>query len=132
RPTPHSARRVSGPCMWPGRLGLAPLSPPARESLPPPSARTSASPTPMRRVRRSAGRLLPPTEVLEVPARGGTALALVLGPHSLGPGGGVGSRRHAQEGDLADLHARIEGDREVGDVRELEGEVAVPAGVDEA
>ena len=36
-----------------------------------------------------------------------------------------------QEADLADLHARVDGDGQVGHVRELEGEVAVPAGVHE-
>ena len=49
-----------------------------------------------------------------------------------------GSRRvlgrggHAQERDLPDLHARVERDRQVRDVRQLEREVPIPTGVDES
>ena len=38
---------------------------------------------------------------------------------------------HLEEADLADLHARVNGDGQVGHVGELQGEVAVPSGVDE-
>ena len=44
----------------------------------------------------------------------------------------VGGRGHAQEADLPDLHAGVDGDGEVGHVGELQGEVTVPAGVHEA
>ena len=35
--------------------------------------------------------------------------------------------RHLEEADLADPHPEVEGDRQVGDVRQLEGQVALPA-----
>src|ERR687898_1456706 len=71
-------------------------------------------------------------EVEVVAARGGAALALVL------RAGGVAAVRmicgggHEEERDLADLHAGIDRDGKGRDVRELEGQVAVPAGVNEA
>ena len=43
----------------------------------------------------------------------------------------VGGRGHAQEADLPDLHAGIDGDGQVGHVGELQGEVPVPPGVHE-
>src|SRR5258708_2554410 len=36
------------------------------------------------------------------------------------------------EADLTDLHAVVQGDRQVRDVRELKGQVPLPAGVDVA
>src|SRR6266536_3241446 len=71
-------------------------------------------------------------ELLEEPAGGGTALALVLAPPVLRPVRAVGRRGQPEERDLADLHAGVDRDRKVGDVGELEGEVAVPPGVDVA
>ena len=59
-------------------------------------------------------------------------MSLVLRSHAGRPIWCVSRRRHPQEADLADLHAGVERDREVGHVRQLEGEVAVPSGVDEA
>jgi len=58
-------------------------------------------------------------------------LVLVLRAEARSPVGDVGRGGHREKADLADLHPRIERDRQVGDVRELKGEVAVPAGVDE-
>src|SRR5438067_10684233 len=72
------------------------------------------------------------TEVLEVPARCGAALALVLAADAGRTVGRVGRRGHSQEADLADLHARVQRDGQVGHVRQLESEVAVPPGVDES
>src|SRR4051812_46702797 len=89
------------------------------------SSRCSPATRPRRRLPVAA-------EVLEVAARGRAPLALVLRPDTLRAvrqGGGGG---HAQEGDLADLHPRIERDRQVGNVGQLEGEMAIPARVDES
>src|SRR5579884_2080047 len=84
-----------------------------------------------------AQRAAPPSaratrEVEVVATRRRTALALVLRARLLRPVRTVGGRRHAQERDLPDLHARVDRDREVGDVRQLEGQVPVPACVDES
>ena len=70
-------------------------------------------------------------EVLPVAARRGAALALVLRAERRRAVRDVGLRRHDEEGDLTDLHAGIDGDRQGGDVRQLERDVAVPPGVDE-
>src|SRR5271166_902724 len=70
-------------------------------------------------------------EIVGVTARGRPPLALILGAEAGRTVGPVGRRGHLQEADLADLHAGIEGDRKVGDVRELQGQVAVPSGIDE-
>src|SRR5919201_956197 len=43
-----------------------------------------------------------------------------------------GRLRELHERELADLHPVVDRDREVGDVRELQRHVAVPAGIDEA
>ena len=48
------------------------------------------------------------------------------------PVGTVRRRRHLQERDLADVHARVQRDRQGGDVGQLERDVAVEPGVDEA
>ena len=47
-------------------------------------------------------------------------------PSGAGAVGHVGRRGHAQEADLPDLHAGVERDRQVGHVRQLEGDVPVP------
>ena len=70
-------------------------------------------------------------EVLEVPARRRPPLVLVLRAELARSVRSVGRSGHPEEGDLADLHLRIDGDRQVRDVRELQGEVAVEARVDE-
>src|ERR1051325_3238938 len=61
-------------------------------------------------------------EVLPVPAGRRSPLALVLRPERPRPVGHVGRRGHPQEADLADLHPRVERDREAGHVRQLEGD----------
>src|SRR5688572_1654122 len=69
-------------------------------------------------------------EVLPVAAGRRPALALVL---RADPGGAVrplGGLRQLHERELADLHPGVDRDREVGDVRQLERHVPVPAGVD--
>src|SRR5579863_10148075 len=71
-------------------------------------------------------------EVLRVPARCRTALTRVLGAESFGSIGPIGGCRHLEEADLADLHTRIERDRQVGHVGQLQCDVPVPAGVDES
>src|SRR5690242_867056 len=71
-------------------------------------------------------------EVLVVAARRRTALALVLRPRRAAAVGVLGRRGHLEEGDLADLHLGVDGDRKVGHIRELEREVTVPTCVDEA
>ena len=63
-------------------------------------------------------------EVFEEPTRRGPSLALVLAARA--PVRGLGLRGQAEERDLSDLHPRVEGDRQVRDVRELERQVAVP------
>ena len=71
-------------------------------------------------------------EVLPVAARRRPALALVLRADRRRAVRRRGRLGHLHEGDLPDLHAGIDRDREVRDVRELERHVAVPARVDEA
>src|SRR5690606_26026598 len=60
------------------------------------------------------------------------ALALVLRAELAGAVGALGGRGHPHERDLPDLHPCVERYREAGDIRQLERELAVPAGVDEA
>ena len=43
----------------------------------------------------------------------------------------VGVAGHPVEADLADLHPLVDGDREGGDIGQLQGEIAVEAGIDE-
>ena len=50
-------------------------------------------------------------------------------PITIYPGMKIGQ---LDERELPDLHPRIDRDREVGDVRQLERDVPVPAGIDEA
>src|SRR5689334_9324267 len=71
-------------------------------------------------------------ELFEEATGRGAALALVLAPAGLRPVRLVRGRGQPEEGDLPDLHARVDRDREVRDVRELERQVAIPAGVDVA
>src|ERR1700722_6535510 len=71
-------------------------------------------------------------KVLEVSALGRPSLSLILGAEALRAVRPVGGGRPPEEAALSDLHARIDGDGQVGDVRELQGEVTVPAGVHEA
>src|SRR5947209_5863046 len=100
-------------CTWStGWRGKAALRPTVRARAPAPrsTSRTSTAPT------KAAS---PSPEVLEIAARRRTALALVLRSDAGAAIGRVGRRRHAQEADLADLHARIERDRQVGDVGQL-------------
>src|SRR5207247_2056269 len=71
-----------------------------------------------------------PREVA-VEGRGGRLrLALVLGAELRRPVRPIDGRAHLEERDLADLHPEVQRDRQVGDVRQLEGQVALPAGVD--
>ena len=71
-------------------------------------------------------------EVLPVAAGCRPALPLVLRAERRAA---VGPRRRLaelHERDLADLHLVVDRDREVRDVRQLERDMAVPAGIDEA
>src|SRR6476620_6259236 len=80
-------------------------------------------------VRRSDGRAVEP---LERPARGRAALALVARAVLLRAVRVLARRGEPEEAELADLHARVELDRQRRDVGELEGHVPGEAGVDEA
>src|SRR5687767_5765479 len=71
-------------------------------------------------------------EVLPVATRRGAALALVLRADPLRAVRPLRRLRQLDEGELADLHAGVDRDREIRDVRELERHVPVPPGVDEA
>ena len=71
-------------------------------------------------------------EVVGIPAGGRAPLTLVLRLEPVRTVGVVGRRGHLEKADLADLHTRVDRDGQVGDVGELEGEVTVPTGVDEA
>src|SRR6478735_4146194 len=75
---------------------------------------------------------LPVAEVEVVAARRGAALALVLRALLRAPVRVLGRGGHLEEADLADLHARVQRDRQVRDVAQLEGQVTIPACVDEA
>src|SRR5690242_18815334 len=70
-------------------------------------------------------------EVLERAARCWTALSLVARAVALAAVRVLGRAAEAEETELADLHARPERDRQGRDVRQLQGHVAVEAGVDE-
>ena len=61
--------------------------------------------------------------------RGGLGLALVLRAELLGAVRPLHRRAHPEEADLADPHPVVEGDRQVGDVRELERQRPLPARV---
>src|ERR1035437_716041 len=70
-------------------------------------------------------------EVLRVSTRRRAALTSVLRTESRRPVGAIGRGGHLEEADLSYLHAGIERDRQVRDVGELEGDVPIPAGVNE-
>ena len=67
-----------------------------------------------------------------VAARRRALLALVLRAEAVAAVGRGRRLGQLDERELADLHAVVDRDRQVGDVRELERHVAVPARVDEA
>src|SRR3954470_7833049 len=83
-------------------------------------------------VTRTVMRALRRLEVLVVAARRRALLALVLRADLARAVRRLRRLGHLHEGDLPDLHAGIDRDRQVRDVRGLERHVAVPAGVDEA
>src|SRR5688572_21794997 len=60
---------------------------------------------------------------------GGRGLSLVLGAQLLAAIGSLHGAAHLVEADLPDLHAEVQGDGQVGDVGQLEREVAPPARV---
>ena len=62
---------------------------------------------------------------------GGPPLALVLRARRALPVGLVGGRGHPHEADLADLHPRVDRDRQAGHVGQLQRDVPVEPGVDE-
>src|SRR3954449_12134803 len=76
--------------------------------------------------------LLVVAEVQVVTRGGRPALTLVFGPRRIAPVGVLGGAAHPEEGDLPDRHPRIDGDRQVRDIRELEREMPVESGIDEA
>src|ERR1700690_1089260 len=86
---------------------------------------TNPPSVPRRRVRPAAGR-----EVTVERRRGGLALTLVLRPEPGAPVGPLDRAGHPEEADLADPHALVERDGQAPDVRQLEGEVALPARID--
>ena len=71
-------------------------------------------------------------EVLEVAARRRAALALVLRAGGARPVRRVGRRGHLHEADLADLHPRVQRDRQARHVGQLERDVPVETCIDEA
>jgi len=71
-------------------------------------------------------------EVLEVTARCGTTLAEILRTSSTFAVGLIGRSGHLHETHLADLHSGVERDRKTRDVGQLEGDMAIETGVDEA
>src|SRR5439155_3858136 len=82
--------------------------------------------------RRSPTDLVPAREFLEEPTGRGAPLPLVLAPPRRGAVRTLCRCGEPEERDLPDLHAGVDGDREVGHVRELEGQISVPAGIDVA
>src|SRR6266511_3760548 len=70
-------------------------------------------------------------EVLPVAARGRALLSLVLRAERAGTVRRFSRLGQLREGELSVLHSVVDRDREIGHVRELERDVAVPAGVDE-
>ena len=81
------------------------------------------------RVGSSRGR---PVEVAVERRRGRLGLALVLRAELGRAVRPLDRARHLEEADLADPHPEVERDRQVGDVGQLEGQVALPARVDVA
>ena len=82
---------------------------------------------------RPPGRLAGRATGIEIAVEGGRGrlrLALVLRPELGRAVRPVDRARHLEEADLADPHPEVERDRQVRDVRELERQVALPAGID--
>lgn len=71
-------------------------------------------------------------EVLPGATRGRAALTLVVRPVCRAAVRVFGRRAEPEEAELADLHARIQDDRQGRDVGELKRDVAAESGVDEA
>ena len=94
----------------------------------------------LRRSARRLGRLvggarrgvLAVREVAVEGRRRGLGLALVLRTELRAAVRPLDRARHPEEADLPDLHAVVQGDRQVRHVRQLERQVALPAGVDVA
>src|SRR3954470_3526050 len=106
-PAPAQRRRCVG-----GWVGVrASLTSPA----PGPAGRAARAPLGDRGIGTSecAPRSPLVAEVLVVPARRRTPLALVLRALLGAAVRVLGGRRHLEEGDLADLHPRVERDRQV-------------------
>ena len=80
------------------------------------------------RLRPPRGRFAPALEVRVERGRGGLGLALVLGAELLAAVRPLHGRAHPEEADLADPHAEVERDRQVGDVRQLERQVPFQPG----
>ena len=74
----------------------------------------------------------PPVEVAVEGRRGRLRLALVLRAELGRAVRPLDRARHLEEADLADPHPEVERDRQVGDVRQLERQVALPARIDVA
>src|SRR6266545_6713296 len=72
-----------------------------------------------------------PLEVPMVQAGGRVALPAVLAADPRVAVADLDRRAQPLEADLADLHAVVQGDRQVGDVRQLQRQVALPARVHE-
>src|SRR6266545_1118666 len=73
-----------------------------------------------------------PLEVPMVQAGGRVALPAVLAADPRVAIADLDRARQALEADLADLHAVVQGDRQVSHVRQLQRQVAFPAGIDVA
>src|SRR4051794_9289716 len=131
-PSAHSRHRIhgTGPRIAPESVRKVPAWTSATVVPPPRSARQwTASLIP------SSGLLAGPPVAIAVDVdrrRRRLELALVLGPERLGAVRPLHGAAHPEEADLADAHPGVQGDREVGDVRELERERALPARIDVA
>src|SRR6478736_476180 len=89
-----------------------------------------ATPSSETRLRRRSD---PGALEVRVGARGcGASLALVARAVLRRAVGMLGRRGEPEEAELADLHARVELDRQRGHVGQLEGDVPAEPGVDEA
>ena len=80
----------------------------------------------------SASAVASPSKFCQYRRRSRAGLALVLGAEPAGTVRCLGRLGHLDERELPDLHADVDRDRKVRDVRQLERHVAVPARVDEA
>ena len=80
--------------------------------------------------RGQVGARLP--EVLPVLAGPRPNLTLILRPNDSGSVRVRCRRRHLHETHLSDLHARVQGDRQTGDIGQLKSDLPVPTGVDKA